>query len=262
MENLKNVMKTVLVAMALVFVPAEGFCNYSNGVYVYSYEERLAYCGLGIGVMFILLLFAVIFFSIRHRTKREKMHLELLTEMVRQGMVPTSEQVMRRRVVEGKVAVDNDGRVVVRNKGDFSLVKVLLLLIGVVLFFYALDNHSDSSKFFGCVAMYLMVYAIMDMRNAGFIQNNIGTLTCVNAVLGLSIIISGLLFFRDFGGAFFLSYLPGAFILFYSIVKLDRIYNMPRFEFKIKRNGRVSRDAGIEENEVEKDGENAVEDTK
>ena len=262
MENLKKVMKTVLVAMAMVLVPAEGFCNYSNGVYVYSYEERMAYCGLGIGVMFILLLFAVIFFSIRHRTKREKMHLELLTEMVRQGMVPTSEQVMQRRVVDGKVAIDNEGRMVVRKRVDFSMAKVLLLLIGVVLFFFALDNHSDSSKFFGCVAMYLIVYAIMDMRNSRFIQNNIGSLTCVNALLGLSIIILGMLFFRDFGDAFFLSYLPGAFILFYSIVKLDRIYNMPRFEFKIKRNCRASHNARNEETDVKKDVEDVVEDTK
>jgi hypothetical protein len=71
-----------------------------------------------------------------------------------------------------------------------------------------------------------------------------------------------MLFFHDFGGAFFLSYLPGAFILFYSIVKLDRIYNMPRFEFRIKRNGRVSHDSGEEETDVEKVAENVVEDTK
>ena len=105
---IKNAFVVVVTCIAVaMMMPAMGWCvNGSNMNYVYTAEDKMGFAALGIAVLVILLVFAVIFFSINHRTKREKMHLDLLMEMVKMGFVPTSEQVAEKKVTDARIALD------------------------------------------------------------------------------------------------------------------------------------------------------------
>ena len=243
--------KMFFIAVAMM-MPAMGWCvNGSNMNYVYTAEDKMGFAALGIAVLVILLVFAVIFFSINHRTKREKMHLDLLMEMVKMGFVPTSEQVAEKKVTDARIALDEKFNMTLKRKSTFSLSRLFFFIIGLILLILAFDVREDVAKFYGIAGIYILIYCLMEFRNSSFLLNNIAVFGYVNVVIGGAFVLYGLFFGRNFADLFFPCFLPGGYIFYYGIRGLYSAKNLPRYEFKIKK---------VEQNNVAAGNECVVDD--
>lgn len=248
MKTFTNRIRLFLIAFALM-LPVKGFCGtmHSNGVMCYTPYDIMRFLAMAVLVLVILLVFAVIFFSISHRTKREMMHLELLTDMVKQGMVPTAEQVREKRVVDGKISCDENGNVVVKKRIRISLPQIVFFLIGFVYLILAFYVNDDAAKMFAIVALYMMIYSIMEFCNARFLLKNIATFSIINIIIAIAVIITGCFIAPHLEEALYFCFIPGVYILYYGIRTMDNAGSLPRLEFKIRR-ADVPRDEATEKN--------------
>ena len=247
MEILKNRFKFMLPAIVAVLLPLNGYC-YDN--VLRNPEDYYPFMGMALAFVFVLLVFAVIFYAISHKTKREKMHIEMLVEMVKQGYLPTSEQIASKSVVDD-ISFDNKGQIQLKRKTNFSFPKLLLVVVGVLWFFGAMDVTGNISAIMGVAGSFVIVYAIIDMKNVPFWQRNIITLNVINLVLGLGALLIGILKFPNFAKALIPCLLPGGFLIYYAVSMLNVYDKMPHFEFKIKKVERMGTRNKI--NEIDSD---------
>ena len=235
MKILKDGIRILLVALIAIMLPLNGYC--CDDLYelqLRNPEDYYPFMCMALALVFILLVFAVIFYAIKHKTSREKMHIELLIEMVRQGVIPTSEQVVNKSVVD-EIAVNEKGQIKLKKKIRISFPKILLIAVGVLWLFGAMNTSGDISAMLGVAGSLVVIYAVMDIRNVAFWQRNISTLNIMNLVVGLGALFIGLWKSRDFAEALFPFLLPGGYLVYYAVSMLSAYNELPRFEFKIKR---------------------------
>lgn len=256
MENFKNRIGVLVAASVALLSPLSAYSQ--DVVFLKNPQDYYPFVAMGIALLSILLIFAIIIYAINHKTKREKMHIELLTEMVKMGYIPTSEQVQNKSVTDAEISVDDCGRLKMRKRMNFSFPKILLIIVGVVWLFLAFNTNGKMSSIFGLAGMYVAIYAIMDSKNVTFLQRNMGTFCIINIIIGIAALFIGVIKVSNFYHALFTLYLPGGYLVYYAIKTLFLYEQMPSFEFKIKkverRNGAV---AGADEAPVhEKDAVN------
>lgn len=235
MKILKNRFKFLLVALSALVLPSNGYC-YDN-VYESQLRDPSVYypfMGMALGLVCVLLVFAVIFYAISHKTKREKMHIELLVEMVRHGLLPTSEQVASKSVVDD-ISFDDKGNIMLKKKTKVSFPKILLIAVGILWLFCAMETSGDISAMLGIAGSFVFIYAIMDIKNVAFWQRNISTLNIINLVIGFGALLIGLWKSNDFAESLIPYVLPGGFLIYYAVNMLSVYDKMPHFEFKIKK---------------------------
>ena len=124
MENFKNRIGVLVAASVALSSPLSA---YSQDVVFSDPHDYYPFVAMGIALLSILLVFAIIIYAINHKTKREKMHIELLTEMVKMGYIPTSEQVQNKSVTDAEISVDDCGRLKMRKRMNFSFPRPFLL---------------------------------------------------------------------------------------------------------------------------------------
>lgn len=253
MNKLKHGIRFLLVAAIALVLPSNAY-SYENlyELQLRNPKDYYPYMVMALALVFVLLVFAVIFYAINHRTKREKMHIELLIEMVKQGMVPTSEQVVNKSVAD-EITVDEKGKIKLKKKARISFPKILLIAVGVLWLFGAMDTSGDISAMLGVAGSLVVIYAVMDIRNVAFWQRNISTLNIINLVVGLGALFVGLWKSRGFAEALFPFLLPGGYLIYYAVSMLSAYNELPRFEFKIKRVERYQDEKKQESSAVESD---------
>ena len=253
MNKLKNGIRFLLVAVVAFMLPLNAYSY--DSIYesqLRNPEDYYPFMGMALALVFILLVFAVIFYAINHKTKREKMHIELLIEMVKQGMVPTSEQVVNKSVAD-EIAVDSKGQIKMKKKIRIPVTKMLLMAVGVLWLFAAMETYGDVSVMLGVAGSLVMVYAVLDIRNVAFWQKNISTLSIINIILGFGALFVGFWKSHNFADASFPYLLPGGYLVYYAVSMLSAYNELPRFEFKIKRVERYQDEKKQEYSVVESD---------